>query len=356
MKWLRRFGWTALGVAAVYASAALASVVSGGPLDPPGPVGSTMKSLADVAPTWHRTLSASGGCTSARFSCVMGGAAVLDNETGLVWEKAPAFANNDTWYNDETLCTSNQTGGRFGWRMPTAEELLSLKDPSVFPDGLPTGHPFTGLGGATFWTATSDPLDENNARYVNMSLLGSSEQVAWKGASNIAGVWCVRGGNAFDPQSPGDGTAWSQTYSAQGPDPCNTQRFRCVLGGAAVLDRETGLVWMRNTTAAGSGNFGYALGRCATLTVGGRRGWHLPSQAEFQSVFDGNLVYPAINLPAGHPFQNVDTLANWTSTRDRNFGNLPVLQSFDGSGGADSESASHPFWCVRGPYTEAPSP
>lgn len=355
---LSRAGWAVAGALALVLIASLARSINAGPLDPPGPVGSTMRTLGDLVPSWHTTLSSSGGCSSQRFSCVMGGAAVLDNETGLVWEKTPAFAAlTDTWFNVETLCTSNTAGGRFGWRMPTAEEMLSLKDPAVFPDGLPVGHPFSGLGSATFWTATSDPSNEDNARYVSMSLVGSSEQTAWKGNSIVASVWCVRGGSGFDPQTPGDATSWSQTYSAAGSDSCNTQRFRCVLNNQAVLDRETGLVWIRDVTAAGTGDFGYALERCPKLVAGGRKGWHLPSQSEFQSVFDGNLVYPAINLPVGHPFTNVTANSGWwTTSKSLNLGGLRILSYFDGSGGADSDSGTHQIWCVRGPAAESPAP
>ena len=355
---VNRVGWAIAGALAIVLVASLARSINAGPLDPPGPVGSTMRTLGDLVPSWHATLSSSGGCSSQRFSCVMGGAAVLDSETGLVWEKSPAFASlTDSWFNDETLCTSNQTGGRFGWRMPTAEEMLSLKDPSAFPEGLPGGHPFTNLGSARFWTATSDPLDEDNARYVDISLLGSSEQTAWKGAQNIASVWCVRGGSGFDPQTPGGASSWSKTYSAAGSDSCNTQRFRCVLNNQAVLDRETGLVWIRDVTAAGTGDFGLALERCPKLVIGGRKGWHVPSQSEFQSVFDGGNVYPNINLPTGHPFLGVSAnFEFWTTSKFLNLGGLRVLANFDGSGAGDTDNTTHEIWCVRGPYFESQAP
>lgn len=355
---VNRAGWAIAGALALVLVASLARSINAGPLDPPGPVGSTMRTIGDLVPSWNTTLSSSGGCTSQRFSCVMGNGAVLDNETGLVWEKAPAFAAfTDSWFNFETLCTSNSTGGRLGWRMPTAEEMLSLKDPNAFPDGLPPGHPFTGLGNATFWTATSDPLNEDNARYVNMSPLGSSEQTAYKGTTNVASAWCVRGGSGFDPQTQGETMSWSKTYSALGPDSCNTQRFRCVLNNQAVLDRETGLVWVRDVTAAGSGTFATALEKCPTLSIGGRKGWHLPSNTEFQSVFDANNVYPAINLPTGHPFINVTAnLYWWTTSISLNIAGWRVLTTFDGSGGFDPDNATHQIWCVRGPYNEAPTP
>jgi len=41
----------ALGIAGLYGASMLAGVALGGSLDPPGPPGSTMKSLADIAPS-----------------------------------------------------------------------------------------------------------------------------------------------------------------------------------------------------------------------------------------------------------------------------------------------------------------
>ena len=60
--------------------AMLATGARGGPLDPPGPPASTGITNSDVVlllrgvGTWSETLNDSGGCLSARFSCVMDGA------------------------------------------------------------------------------------------------------------------------------------------------------------------------------------------------------------------------------------------------------------------------------------------
>jgi hypothetical protein len=50
--------------------------------------------------------------------------AVLDRETGLVWEQTPdstAF----TWAAALDHCTMLLDGGKLGWRLPTDEELGS---------------------------------------------------------------------------------------------------------------------------------------------------------------------------------------------------------------------------------------
>ncbi len=101
---------------------------------------------------WDKVLPA-----DSRFVVLadFGGAAVRDNETGLVWEQAPIF--NDMGWNTALLfCASRRLGGREGWRLPSFSELTSLLDPSVAPPGpiLPPGHPFSVTPSA-FWSATS---------------------------------------------------------------------------------------------------------------------------------------------------------------------------------------------------------
>src|SRR5262245_53756118 len=61
-----------------------------------------------------------------------GAAAVLDQETGLVWERSPS-TTLEPWSprNPDTahiLCAVKAVGNRLGWRLPTIQELGSLLD------------------------------------------------------------------------------------------------------------------------------------------------------------------------------------------------------------------------------------
>ena len=88
--------------------------------------------------------------------------AVLDKNTGLVWEKSPQIESDPdiayNWFPARVYCLNKTVGGQKGWRLPSAPELVSLIDPSVGPPGptLPPGHPFTNVStNVPYWTATT---------------------------------------------------------------------------------------------------------------------------------------------------------------------------------------------------------
>jgi hypothetical protein len=92
-------------------------------------------------PAWDQSLP-----VATRFVVLTNwaSAAVLDKETGLVWERSPS-STTFKWQNaiDPTLsarrhCTALITGGRKGWRLPPTPELASLIDPSVAPPARPS--------------------------------------------------------------------------------------------------------------------------------------------------------------------------------------------------------------------------
>jgi hypothetical protein len=57
-------------------------------------------------------------------------------------------------------------------------------------------------------------------------------------------------------------------------------------GGAAVLDRETGLVWQRKVGRFESWQF--ALADCFDATTGNRFGWRLPANYEAATLFEAS--------------------------------------------------------------------
>jgi hypothetical protein len=206
-KHFARAGWMLLGVAALYAVSAMAGAVNAGPLDPPGPVASTMRTIESIPPSWFRELAANngdgGGCNSTRFTCVMGNQAVLDNETGLVWER-DAGTNNPTFNGAWQECAQYVLiDNRRGWRLPTIDELATLIDKSQSPFRLPAGHPFTnvnGVGDGPYWSSTTDPTAPSTGSFAVDFLTGDVVQWSKGGTppSIIEHVWCVRGPGGND--------------------------------------------------------------------------------------------------------------------------------------------------------------
>jgi len=148
-------------------------------------------------PSWNQTLD-----SNKRFIVLtnMNQEAVLDMETGLVWEQSPS-TDNYSWYIAKSHCRVVTTGNRKGWRVPTIEELSSLVDPSQENPALPVGHPFSVLMSETdyYWSAST---------YASAALTDGSSALAIRfdaggtffGTKSLANwhCWCVRGGDGYD--------------------------------------------------------------------------------------------------------------------------------------------------------------
>jgi hypothetical protein len=119
-------------------------------------------------------------------------AAVLDKETGLVWERSPS-ATRSNWSNARADCSGTTTGNRKGWRLPSVHELASLIDPSVAPPGptLPPGHPFLNVQSAFYWSATTNAVLPTDAWHVSFS---TGDVNVLNKALYYVPAWCVRGG------------------------------------------------------------------------------------------------------------------------------------------------------------------
>ena len=118
--------------------------------------------------------------------------AVLDKETGLVWERTPFGANNFSWSAATQDCLRLTTGNRRGWRLPSVHELASLVDPTQSGPALPLGHPFVLAPIVNVhWTATTNAANEAQVWFVNLAN-GSVDNFAPK-VTGQGNAWCVRG-------------------------------------------------------------------------------------------------------------------------------------------------------------------
>ena len=128
------------------------------------------------------------------------GQAVLDRETGLVWESSPR-SDVLNWATARGACATRSTGGRRAWRLPSLPELSSLMDPAAVSPSLPTGHPFTNVNvtfGVFYWTATTEATDVSRVWVVSFFNAGLSGPlpggaVGTSGKNGSGFVWCVRG-------------------------------------------------------------------------------------------------------------------------------------------------------------------
>ena len=156
-----------------------------------------------ATPSWDQTLPA-----ATRFIVLtnMNGQAVLDRETGLVWERTPSSFNTGFRSTAVTTCMVATTGGRQGWRLPRVDELLSLADATNSASDqihLAPGHPFLGIAlNTTFWAADRIPANLTDGGII---VFFTSSQPGGR-FNNVlsfqfpAGAWCVRGGGGSQIQ------------------------------------------------------------------------------------------------------------------------------------------------------------
>jgi hypothetical protein len=159
-------------------------------------------------PSWDQRLQCDTPATCPRFIVLSNwnSDAVLDRETGLVWEKSPR-TSTFTWLFAESLCDNLSKGNRKGWRLPTIQELASLIDPSVPAPGpaLPAGHPFINVQSSFYWSATTrataiDAVGTTAGSALAWEVYFGDGTVTSDGKANDAFMWCVRGGHGVDPQ------------------------------------------------------------------------------------------------------------------------------------------------------------
>ena len=165
--------------------------------------------MAQLGP-WSRQIN-----SPSRFQVLgqFGGAAVLDLETGLVWERSPS-PDKQPWSprNPDTAhitCDVKPVGNRLGWRVPSIQELGSLLDPTQSQPPLTPGHPFVlnadqRIG--QFWSATTAATDlasPNSAWFVDFGINNFPEGIVLYGSGDKTTqryVWCVRTGSGTDTQ------------------------------------------------------------------------------------------------------------------------------------------------------------
>jgi hypothetical protein len=143
--------------------------------------------------------------SATRFTTAFTGA-VLDNNTGLVWEQAPDGTPRN-WFTATSYCVNKNVGGTVGWRLPSVVELKSVQDGSTgavapfVPASaftISTSVTTPGVQSAVYWSASTNENNPTNPASAwdvgfhngNVGTLNKSN-----GGDH---AWCVRGGMNAD--------------------------------------------------------------------------------------------------------------------------------------------------------------
>lgn len=128
--------------------------------------------------------------SASRFTVLaeFNGAAVRDNNTGLVWEKLAT--GSGTWFDARLKCVEKNVGGTRGWRLPSVVELASLIDAS--PGAPVISVVFEGVSPVSYWSATTNAASTNTTLSVDFGsngLVGATSKIN----GSTLPYWCVRG-------------------------------------------------------------------------------------------------------------------------------------------------------------------
>ena len=124
---------------------------------------------------------------------------VTDNLTGLIWLKDANCLGARTWQQalmDCQLLAHGQCDLADGssledWRLPNRFELESLLSLKYTAPAIPSGHPFTNVISAVYWSSTTTAIADDLAWGVNFNN-GSTDYAQKSGVMTF--VWPVRGG------------------------------------------------------------------------------------------------------------------------------------------------------------------
>jgi hypothetical protein len=237
-----------------------------------------------VAPwaTWPMPNTPSSGLPNPQSYDLRMAGVVIDQVTGLMWQRGVPNTFR-TWDDAQRDCGEMTLSGYDDWRLPSRIELVSLLDAS-------RTQPSINL--TAFMTTTSE-------WFWTSSVLASNPKSAWfvyfyfgypnqDDKANRFQVRCVRTVVAHPEPSP-----------------------RYEIKAGEVRDVATGLTWQRKAPDK-KVRFDAARAYCAQLSVGGQKGWRVPSLVELLTLIDERGAAPPIIDAAAFP----DTKAGsyWSSS------------------------------------------
>ena len=302
-----------------------------------------------------------------------GDGTVLDNVTGLVWQKADG--GEMTWPGAVLYAQTNRVGGQSDWRLPASHEAFSILDHSKVNPALNTNF-FTLSAAQYWWTADPQVADATRIWAINAGGgIGAHRQTETlsAGGTNRYHVRCVRGtaaattwttisgpyssaGAWFQHQEPAASLQPAKFYrlryaGSNGVPPALPQlvirseatgvvlywptnatdfaleyatRFVSSTSTAAlspthhfanngngtVADLDTGLTWQQAETGSAL-NWEAALQYAEGLSLAGCTDWRLPNIKELQSINEETLAYPSVDT---NFFAGANSSRHWSSS------------------------------------------
>ena len=262
-----------------------------------------------------------GKCTAQSFTDSSD--VVVDNNTGLTWEKSPSI-DAYMWDNRATHCNelnSSNYGGKSNWRVPNPLELLTIVNNSTYNPA--TNSNFTGMP-----TEDSTYLWTNNEYKSNTSYAYFfSPSYGWdwdEDKTNTYKVLCVSG---------------------EEMKPAVSSDFATSSDGKIVTDNRTGLMWQKEYVA--DKTWKQALAYCQSLNTEGyggySSGWRLPNKNELASLVN----YEKSAKPYSY-FPDMPSSYFWSSSTRVNVTNIAwSLYFYNGSVGNTFKANNSNVRCVR---------
>ena len=200
-------------------------------------------------------------CTAQIFTASSN--VVIDNNTGLTWEKSPS-SRTYTWANRNKHCNelnSSNYAGLSNWRVPNPLELLTIVDNSTYNPA--TNSNFTNM------------QTENNSLWTNSEYKGTI----------YAYVFSAYIGRSYVYESSDFSKV--KTYkilcvSGEEMKPAVLSDFTTSSDGKTVTDARTGLMWQKEYVADKS--WQQALKYCEDSTYASYSDWRLPNKNELASL------------------------------------------------------------------------
>jgi hypothetical protein len=202
---------------------------------------------------------------------------VLDNTTGLRWQRAPA-ATDYTWENAKGYCAALTLGGLSGWALPTRIELSTLLDLSKAPSINSTAFPGVGTDGFThrYFLTASALAGDGAVLVVDFGFAGSFSSGSTSAFANF---------NADGPLKDDFGRPLSVRCVHP---PATAASARYSLTAATAYDQRTHLAWRRATESAATApyTYGAATAACSALPKDGSASWRVPTLLELATIAD----------------------------------------------------------------------